>query len=235
MDKAINPALQAILDSLNESSKRSSEVSSINNQTRASIPGLGFFADADISSPPTPKPNLPEPKSKTVSPVPDASCITTWPAALKHVTKYIASNETLGAKIRQMLADQHNHEKRWWAGREAVVEKRKSRGNHQQQASDLLRAIGGTTNLRPVDDSTEKAELESYDRKVYSELTKMVASFDRQLRSMGIPFYAIKHELVILEQGKEKTRSTGRIDRGELRELQKRMMQHLQDLFSEDG
>jgi hypothetical protein len=40
---------------------------------------------------------------------------------------------------------------------------------------------------------------------------------------------------VILEQGHENASSEGRIDRGELRELQKRMLRHLEDLLLEDG
>jgi hypothetical protein len=236
MDTGLNPALQAILDSLNESSSRPSEASSINNETCPSIPGLGFLPDAETSVPPAPKPRMPEPKSRTVTPVPNVSSITTWPAAMKHITKYIASNEIIGAKIRQLITDQHKHETQWWAGREAIIKRHKSRGRNQQQASDLLKAIGGfRATLRPINDSTEKAEVESYDKKVYGELIKMTASYDKQLRSMGIPFYAIKHELVILEQGHEKASSEGRIDRGELRELQKRMLRHLEDLFLEDG
>ena len=77
-------------------------------------------------------------------------------------------------------------------------------------------------------------ELQAYDKKVYAGLLAMAADFDRQLRGLGVPFYSIKHELVILEEGKEKAGAIrGRLDRGELRELQKRMLQHLEDLFGE--
>lgn len=81
----------------------------------------------------------------------------------------------------------------------------------------------------------DEAELKAYDEKVYKALCAMTADFDRQLREMGVPFYAIKHELVILKDGPEKTpgEHAGKIDKGELRELQKRMCQTLEDLFGD--
>ena len=64
----------------------------------------------------------------------------------------------------------------------------------------------------------------------------MQARFDKELRNLGVPFYAIKHDLVILESGKQKPGSVqGRIDTGELRELQKRLLQMLEDLFGEEN
>lgn len=84
------------------------------------------------------------------------------------------------------------------------------------------------------DPRADQAELEAYDKKVYAGLLAMAADFDRQLRSIGVPFYAIKHDLVVLEEGPEKAGATkGRIDRGELRELQQKMLQTLEDLFAD--
>lgn len=241
METGLNPALQAILNNLNESSSRSSESSS-NNHESSPIPGLGYLPHMEPPGPIMPKSVSPQPRSRTMTPapatvpVPDASGITTWPAALKHVTRYIAQNEVIATKLRQLVAEQHQHEKQWWASREAITRKHQSRGDNQQQAADLLKSIGGIpTTLRPISEGSEKTELEAYDKKVYSELVKMTAAYDKQLRAIGIPFYAIKHDLVILEEGREKATMKGRIDRGELRELQRKMLQHLEDLFLEDG
>lgn len=243
METVVNPALQAILDSLNESSSRSLGTSSINDESPPIIPGLGYLSAV---GPPKPAPNKsvtpPPTNSSTITsapatvPVSDASGITTWPAALKHVTKYIAQNEVIATKLRHLVTEQHKHETQWWASREAIIKKHQSRGDNQQQAADLLKSIGGIpTTLRPINEGNEKTELKVYDEKVYGELMKMTAAYDKQLRAMGIPFYAIKHDLVILEHGSEKATTKGRIDRGELRELQRRMLQHLEDLFIEDG
>ncbi len=87
---------------------------------------------------------------------------------------------------------------------------------------------------RANDQAANEKELEAYDKKVYAGLMAMAADFDKQLRGLGVPFYAIKHELVILEEGKEKAGAMkGRLDKGELRDLQKRMLQLLEDLFGE--
>jgi hypothetical protein len=64
-------------------------------------------------------------------------------------------------------------------------------------------------------------------------MTKLATDIDRELRSMGVPFYAIKHELVILGEENTGRALPGRLDKGELRELQKRMLQLLEDLFKE--
>jgi hypothetical protein len=241
METGLNPALQAILDSLNDSSSNSPGNSSINDESPPIIPGLGYLSAVGPLKPVPNKSVLAPPKSRAMTPAPaiisvsDASGITTWPAALKHVTKYVAQNEVIAAKIRHFVIEQHKHETQWWAGREAILKKHQSRGDNQQQAADLLKSIGGIpTTLRPINEGSEKTELAAYDKKVHGELTKMTAAYDKQLRAMGIPFYAIKHDLVILEKGPEKSTTKGRIDRGELRELQRRMLQHLEDLFVED-
>lgn len=235
MESGMNPALQAILDSLNESSNTSPEPPSINNESPSMIPGLGFLPGPETPTARTRILEVVAPKSRTMTPTPDASRITAWPAALKYVTKHIGPSEALGNKIRQLIAEQHKHEEQWWAGREAIINKHKSRVDKQQEAADLLQSLGGIpTTLRPINEGSERAELEGYDKKVYGELVKMTAAYDRQLRALGIPFYAIKHDLVIFENDREQG-GNARIDRGELRELQKRMLQHLQDLFLEDG
>ena len=42
------------------------------------------------------------------SPVPDASLITTWPAALKHVTKHLLQDGKTAQRIRSLITEQHN-------------------------------------------------------------------------------------------------------------------------------
>lgn len=84
------------------------------------------------------------------------------------------------------------------------------------------------------DAESNENELEAYDKKVYAGLQAMAADFDKQLRNLGVPFYAIRHDLVILEGGLQKPGTAkGRIDRGELREFQKKMLELLEDLFGE--
>jgi hypothetical protein len=196
----------------------------------------------------TPQPPVESLRSKTSNPkydVPDASTITTWPAALKHVTRHLASNEKVANRVKHLINESHKHEREWWAGREAIVDRHQGKSGTSQQVSAILQSLGAKDVPAPApvafEPSTEKkkrvddAELKAYDEKVYNALCAMTADFDRQLREMGVPFYAIKHELVILKDGPEKTpgEHKGKIDKGELRELQKRMSQTLEDLFGD--
>ncbi len=127
-----------------------------------------------------------------------------------------------------------------------------SRNSTSLRVSALLSSIGGKTTLNHAkpspnpssssskDETSEieknAQELRDYDRKVYAGLVAMTADFDRQLKALNVPFYAIRHDLVVLEEGKEKVGPSvkvGRIDRGELRELQRRVLELLEDLFGD--
>ncbi|KIW19865.1 hypothetical protein PV08_00440 [Exophiala spinifera] len=256
-----NPELQRVLAALNNYSSTSSSAppdSYTNPQqltqpnppsTNSFIPGLGFLPpglsqEKPITPPPIqrhqtsslPKARPGEVPSKSSTPtVPDASTITTWPAALKHVTRHLLPNEQAANRIKHLISEQHKHERQWWAGREAIVTRQQGRVGTSQQVAALLKSLGGKeVPMASSDPKADQAELEAYDKKVYAGLLAMAADFDRQLRSLGVPFYAIKHELVILEDGPEKAGAAkGRIDKGELRELQQKMLQTLEDLFAE--
>lgn len=222
----------------------------------SSIPGLGFLSEPvskamSITPPPVLRSRVQTPiqqsRPSSVAPVPDsrgssttpatpdASAITTWPAALKHVTKYLVPDEKVSARIKHLITEQHKHERQWWAGREAIVARQEGRTGTSQQVAALLQSIGGKAMPAvPSDPKVNAAELAAYDQKVFTGLVALASDYDRQLKNLGVPFYSIRHDLVILEQGPERTGALkGRIDKGELRELQKRMLQTLEDLFGE--
>ncbi|RMZ92353.1 hypothetical protein DV736_g447, partial [Chaetothyriales sp. CBS 134916] len=107
-----------------------------------------------------------------------------------------------------------------------LVALHESRRSTSAQVSALLRSLGGKDTTATTNNNTSssgetnnQAELDAYDAKVYRSLVAMQADFDRQLRSLGVPFFAISHDL--------------KIDKGELRELQKRMLALLEDLFAD--
>lgn len=172
----------------------------------------------------------------SVPATPDASAITTWPAAVKHVTKYVVNNDQAAARIKHLIAEQHKHEEQWWTQREAIVSKHNGRADSNTKVADLLKELGGLAiPIAQVDQAADKNELDTFDKKVYKSLVRMAADFDGQLRKLGVPFYAIKHDLVILDEKRENGLSIkGRLDRGELRELQKRMLQYLEDLLMDE-
>ena len=87
-----------------------------------------------------PKPS-PDPAPRVVTPsIPevDPTTITTWPAALRHVTKLIARNEAVMARMRKLIEVQRQHEQQWWEGREALIKKQHDRIEGRKMVDDVL-------------------------------------------------------------------------------------------------
>jgi len=163
----------------------------------------------------------------------NASTITTWPAAVKHVARYINNDDKVTFQIKHLISQQHKHEQEWWVQREAIVARHSGRAGNQDKAAELLKSMGAlAVPIARIDDTTHQKELEGFDRKVHKALCDMVKDYESQLRKMGIPFFAIKDELIIKDNETDVGGGTmSKLDKGELRELQKRMIAYLEDLF----
>lgn len=83
------------------------------------------------SHPPLSKPS-PEPSA------PSSSKITTWAPALRHVTKLVVPNPDVTRRITHLIYTQHKHERQWWSGREALVQKLESREEGRKKLNDVL-------------------------------------------------------------------------------------------------
>ena len=178
----------------------------------------------------------------------EPSTITDWPTAIKHVMQHLLPSPDFGTRIRHLITTQHQYEEDWATKRTLITTRHASRDNSSAQLSNIFASLGvpmpasntaataDTTTAILRDREAEQRELAEYDAKVYKQLLALVGDFDRQLRQLGVPFYAIRHDLVILEEGREKEVYVGnvkvkRVDRGELRELQKRMLEWLEMSF----
>lgn len=171
----------------------------------------------------------------SIQAVSDASTIITWAAAIKHVTKHIINDEKATTRIKHLIKQQQQHEEQWWTQREAIITKHKGREGSNNKVADILKELGGlAVPIAKVDEAADKNELETFDRKVYKSLVQMSADFDSQLRRLGVPFYAIKHDLILLGNESGEVSTKGKLDKGELRDLQKRMLQYLEDLLMDD-
>lgn len=85
----------------------------------------------------TPRPahsNPPKPSTPTIDP----STITTWPAALRYVMRTVGQNEETQLRIRGLIRSQHNHERQWWKGREALLQRQGARGDKQKELDAVL-------------------------------------------------------------------------------------------------
>ncbi|KAL9624371.1 MAG: hypothetical protein Q9160_001333 [Pyrenula sp. 1 TL-2023] len=179
----------------------------------------------------------PRPSSTSVDP----STITEWRIAQKYVTFTLAQNEAVIARIRKMVKRQHEHEHQWWEGRKALISKQSGRVEGTKTVDSLLKSLGGnvgTSTEQVTAPTTEQnaEELRKYDGKIYKALTEMSRAIDGELRGMGVPFFAIKHDLVALAKQDQDSlkKSDGnkqKLSREELKELQKKMIDLLEDLF----
>jgi Protein of unknown function (DUF2458) len=231
---ARNPQLASILQNLAQFSQPA-------GRSQCQIPEnayVGQTASLDHGSAPTqitgpsPPPTVQDPKRRSTTPRPDSSIITEWSPAVKYVMNTLSQNPEASAKMKRLIKNQHDNERQWWAGREALIAKHRDRVENKKKADDLLRSLGAAKSYGisnpPSTAAEEKAEVERYDKKVYTALSEMVAAIDRELTTLRVPFFAIKHELVQKAGGAE-----GVLCKAELVELQKKMLQLLQDLFGD--
>ncbi|GES63034.1 hypothetical protein ATEIFO6365_0002072400 [Aspergillus terreus] len=173
------------------------------------------------SSQSLPRPRPTPPQSQSHSQPQDTSSITTWPAALQHVMRAMSQNEDLQRRIRRLIQRQHDHERQWWQGREALCAKQRARGEKKKELDAVLRSVGA-----PVDDSQvstaeeDKAELQNYDAKVYRASRQMADAMAAELRALRIPFFTVKP-------------GAGGLTAEALATLQRRMLELLQDLCGE--
>jgi hypothetical protein len=173
-----------------------------------------------------------DPRRRSTTPQPDSSIITEWSPAVKYVMNTLSKNLESTSKIQRLIKNQRDNERQWWAGRQALVTKHKARVGSKKKADDLLRSLGAANGhgLGELSSTVveEKAELERYDKKVYTALGQMVAATDRELTMLKVPFFAIKHDLVQKTEGAD-----GLLSKDKLVELQKKMLQLLEDLFGD--
>lgn len=95
-----------------------------------------------------PPPSIPIPPSlqrsnPAVAPPPppsplSSSTITTWPPALRYVMKVLVPNQEATHRIRHLIKTQHEHERQWWASREALVLKQQGRDEGRRRLNDVL-------------------------------------------------------------------------------------------------
>ncbi|KAF9886014.1 hypothetical protein FE257_012070 [Aspergillus nanangensis] len=184
---------------------------------------------------------------RTNPPLIDTSSVTTWPAALQHVMRALSQNEDLQRRIRRLIQRQHDHERQWWQGREALREKQKARVEKKKELDAVLRSVGAPVDSKQVSTAEEdRTELQNYDGKVYKASKHMAEAMMLELRTLQIPFFNIKPQFVSDTPSRSSDQmgqvnpsmhsdSSGQqtLSREELSVLQKRMLELLQDLCRE--
>ena len=104
----------------------------------ALLPILASTSHPAPPSAPAPAPAPLAARSTPSTPSIDPRTITTYPAALRHITRTIARNEVTMARIRKLIASQHQHERLWWHGRELLLKQQGEREEGRRRVDEVL-------------------------------------------------------------------------------------------------
>ncbi|KAL5001442.1 hypothetical protein BDV10DRAFT_182354 [Aspergillus recurvatus] len=199
------------------------------------------------TQPQYPRNPLPSSSSPQLQNKESSLSITTWPAALKHVMRTVAHNEDIQRRIRFLIQRQHDHERQWWKGREALLQKQSARKEKKRELDEVLRSVGAPVDEKEVSTAEEDlAEIHNYDVKVHRASKQMADAMFIELKALDVPFFCINKNLIAGEtvnQNPEHQNSSGpapctpddqgRLSVDELSALQRRMLELLQDLCKE--
>ncbi|KAF2993387.1 hypothetical protein E8E13_000588 [Curvularia kusanoi] len=189
---------------------------------------------------PIPKPQI---RSSTTTPTPliDPATITDWKQGLRCVSKIAAQNPQFAVSVRKLIKDQEGNVGAWEAGRKRLVEEHVAKREREavgRAALSLPGLLKDTPILRTPERETE--ELEQYDAKAYRASKAMVEVQSSELKVLGVPFFGVRPHLLASddevvgtdeEEAGSKDGEPKKITKGQVLELQRRMLRYLCDLY----
>lgn len=174
------------------------------------------------------------------SPAIDACSITEWPLGLRCVTQMsmqnsdfkpavrkvcilfiVCTNPEEQANITQMIHDQRLHEESWSRGLEELLEK--------QSRQPLAKASPAELAI-----INEDPNVKTYVAKVYSAAAEMHKVMSQELKNLGVPFFGTSNELIDrtgFSSDFKDGRLSSKISEKQLLVLQRKMIQHLEDMY----
>ncbi|KAH7380728.1 hypothetical protein BKA66DRAFT_465274 [Pyrenochaeta sp. MPI-SDFR-AT-0127] len=191
---------------------------------------------------PTHRQPPPRPQDRASTPLIDPSTITEWKQGLRCVSKIAAQNPEFAPAVRKLMKDQEQNVRSWETGRSRLFDEHKLKRENEQThraALSLPGLLDGAALLRTPE--REKEELDQYDAKVYRACKAMVESQTSSLKVLGVPFFGVKPFLIVysVEEPVEATESSsvqassGKITKEQLLELQRKMLNHLMELYGD--
>ncbi|KAJ5180474.1 hypothetical protein N7492_003684 [Penicillium capsulatum] len=231
--------LESVLKTLSSLAPQSNS-----NLTKSAGPSGGTrSAESNTNFSHSPRQVPPNTSKPASTPTVDPSTITTWSAALRHVMRTIGQDEEIQLRIRGLIRSQHNHERQWWKGREALVQKQQARGEKKKELDAVLSSIGAPVDSKDASSVQEdRAEIQNYDAKVYRASVQMAEALTAELRGLRVPFFVLQRSMIkdssVAEGISSKSDGTHldvgpKLTRLELVDLQRRMLELLQDLCKE--
>jgi hypothetical protein len=140
-----------------------------------------------------------------------------------------------------MMQTQREHEIRWYTERQNLKRTHSNRATSTASAQSILASLGASV-TRPAEQSSEAhkdAELLEFDQKVYAAQQAMETGMTAELKGLGVPFFGVKEDLVVpdelevkrAEEADGMPKWSAVVTESEMRELRRRMINHLEDLY----
>ncbi|KAE9966377.1 hypothetical protein BLS_007041 [Venturia inaequalis] len=202
-------------------------------QPQQSASHQAFSADRNLD----PRQHAVYSEQQTKSPLIDPSTILEWPLGLRCVNKLSAQNPNFGPTVKVMISDQARNVQQWWTDREGLLKVQAGRKESVRQLNETLKAVGGSPTWAPTPEE-DKAELDKFDLKVYNASRKMSEHHSAELKRLGVPFFGVNPKFIIMNEIQQLAAtsdplSQATITEAELIDLQRRMIQYLEDLYKD--
>lgn len=158
------------------------------------------------------------------------------------MSKIAAQNPNFAGSIRKLIKDQERNVRDWSSGRTRLVEEQKHKLENEktQRATLALTGIlGDMPFLRTAERDQE--ELSQFDQKVYRACRAMVDSQSSQLKSLGVPFFGVRLDLILddddgddgVPSEKADASQETKVTKKQLLELQRKMLNHLMEMYGD--
>lgn len=177
-----------------------------------------------------------QPKPQTSTPAIDPATITEWKHGLRCVSKIAAQNPSFVPSVQKLMQDQIRNVRDWEAGRQRLIDDQTAKRENEKTHLSVLSLPGLAGNITPLrTPECEKEELEQYDKKVYRACQRMVDTQTAQLKSLGVPFFGVRPDLMLPDDAEDTVagQEPRKVTKKEVLELQRRMLNHLMELYGD--
>lgn len=142
-----------------------------------------------------------------------------------------------------MIKDQRAHEMRWYTERQNLKQAQANRSQSAAKAQSILKSLNTSFYGAPQGpeqmEVNKETELAEFDQKIYSAQKAMETAMTAELKSLGVPFFGTKENLVVPDDYDMSEQQTPKdhpkystvITESQLLDLKRKMVKHLEDLY----
>jgi len=204
--------------------------------------GLSQTQESRMSSRPAPTDRISNIQSRGSTPSIDPTSITEWKHGLRCVNKLATQNPNFVPAIQRLMKDQERNIKNWESGRQHIIDDQKIKRETERTYRAALSLPGLLDKTGPLrTPEREKEELDEYDQKVYRACQRLFKAQSEQMKDMGVPFFGLKPQLILPESTEATSGipatngsgTNGKISKKQLLELQRKMLNHLVEMYGE--